>query len=108
MHTFTTAKGKKMTDKTQPKRVLITGCSSGFGLLTAVGAAKAGFDCIATMRNLNKAHYLEEALKQASATATIDRFDVTDAVFASNKSPKNTPQSTSSSTTQALSSWPRP
>jgi len=80
MHIFSTAKGKKMTDKTQPKRVLITGCSSGFGLLTAVAVAKAGFDCIATMRNLNKAHYLEEALKQASATATIDRLDVTDAV----------------------------
>jgi len=79
MHTFSTAKGKKMTDKSQPKRVLITGCSSGFGLLTAVGAAKAGFDCIATMRNLSKAHYLEEALKQASATATIDQLDVTDA-----------------------------
>ncbi|RKY11387.1 MAG: short-chain dehydrogenase [Planctomycetota bacterium] len=61
------------------KRVLITGCSSGFGLLTAVEAAKAGFDCIATMRNMTKADYLRGALKQADAGATIERLDVTDA-----------------------------
>ena len=58
------------------KRVLITGCSSGFGLLTAVAAAKAGYDCIATMRNPAKADYLRQALKQAGADATIDQLDV--------------------------------
>ena len=31
-----------MMVETKKKRVLITGCSSGFGLLTAVGAAKVG------------------------------------------------------------------
>jgi len=61
------------------KRVLITGCSSGFGLLTAVEAAKAGFDCIATMRNMAKADYLREALKRAGAVAVIEQLDVTDA-----------------------------
>jgi len=60
------------------KRVLITGCSSGFGLLTAVGAAKAGCDVIATMRDLGKKSALEEALVRAGAEATIDALDVTD------------------------------
>jgi len=61
------------------KRVLITGCSSGFGLLTAVEAAKAGYDCIATMRNMAKADYLRGALKQVGADAVIEQLDVTDA-----------------------------
>jgi NAD(P)-dependent dehydrogenase (short-subunit alcohol dehydrogenase family) len=60
------------------KRILITGCSSGFGLLTAVEAAKAGYDCIATMRNIAKADHLRSALEQVNVTATIDRLDVTD------------------------------
>ena len=60
------------------KRVLITGCSSGFGLLTAVEAARAGYDVVATMRNLGKADYLRQALDQAGATATIERLEVTE------------------------------
>jgi NAD(P)-dependent dehydrogenase (short-subunit alcohol dehydrogenase family) len=67
-----------MDNSQKRKRVLITGCSSGFGLLTAVAAAKAGYDCIATMRNPAKADYLRSALKQAGAEATIDQLDVTD------------------------------
>ena len=68
------------TDKTAQKatkRVLITGCSSGFGLLTAVAAAKAGFEVIATMRNLPKAEPLRQALAEASVTARIEELDVT-------------------------------
>lgn len=65
-----------MDNSQKRKRVLITGCSSGFGLLTAVAAAKAGYDCIATMRNPAKADYLRQALKQAGADATIDQLDV--------------------------------
>jgi len=68
-----------MVNDDRQKRVLITGCSSGFGLLTAVSAAKAGFDCIATMRNMSKADYLRGALKRAGAGATIEQLDVTDA-----------------------------
>ena len=64
-------------DNNKPKRVLITGCSSGFGLYTALEAAKAGFDTIATMRNPKKTAALENALKSANATATIDILDVT-------------------------------
>ena len=67
-----------MDNRPKRKRVLITGCSSGFGLLTAVEAAKAGYDCIATMRNMTKADYLRIALEQANVTATIDRLDVAD------------------------------
>ena len=65
-------------DTNKPKRVLITGCSSGFGLYTAVQAAKAGYECIATMRNLNKADALKNVLKRENTTATIDQLDVTD------------------------------
>jgi short-subunit dehydrogenase len=70
---------QKMDKETQKnKKVLITGCSSGFGLLTAVNAAKAGFDVIATMRNMDKSHYLNEALDQVGAEAVIEHLDVTD------------------------------
>lgn len=64
------------TQKTT-KRVLITGCSSGFGLLTTVAAAKAGFEVIATMRNLKKADALKQALEKASVSAQIEELDVT-------------------------------
>jgi NAD(P)-dependent dehydrogenase (short-subunit alcohol dehydrogenase family) len=43
-----------------------------------VAATKAGYDCIATMRNPAKADYLRGALNQAGADATIDQLDVTD------------------------------
>jgi NAD(P)-dependent dehydrogenase (short-subunit alcohol dehydrogenase family) len=69
--------GLQIMSENRKKRVLITGCSSGFGLSTAVSAARAGYDVVATMRNLDKAHYLEDALKNARATASIDRLDVT-------------------------------
>ncbi|MHC4386713.1 MAG: SDR family oxidoreductase [Planctomycetota bacterium] len=61
-----------------PKRVLITGCSSGFGLLTAVGAAKLGYDVIATMRNTDKSGPLRDALKAQSVSARIEKLDVID------------------------------
>jgi NAD(P)-dependent dehydrogenase (short-subunit alcohol dehydrogenase family) len=60
-----------------PKRVLITGCSSGFGLLTAVGAAKLGYDVIATMRNLDKGGPLQNALDAQNTTAQLEELDVT-------------------------------
>lgn len=59
------------------KRVLMTGCSSGFGLLTVVSAAKAGFDVVATMRNLNKVKDLRDALAAAKVKAEIAELDVT-------------------------------
>ena len=61
-----------------PKRILITGCSSGFGLLTAVGAAKLGYETIATMRNLDKSEPLQSALNAENVSARIEQLDVTD------------------------------
>ncbi len=59
-------------------RALITGCSSGFGLLTAVELAKAGFEVVATMRNLDRREALDEALMGAGAAAVVRQLDVTD------------------------------
>jgi len=67
-----------MDNKNKAKRVLITGCSSGFGMLTAIGAARAGYDVVATMRNMGKADVLKQALQRENVTATIDELDVTD------------------------------
>jgi len=48
----------------QQKTVLITGCSSGFGLLTAARLCSKGYHVIATMRNLDKSGPLEEEIRQ--------------------------------------------
>jgi NAD(P)-dependent dehydrogenase (short-subunit alcohol dehydrogenase family) len=57
-----------------PERVaVLTGASSGFGLLTSVELAKAGFRVIASMRDPGK----RERLVQAAAAAQVsDRIDV--------------------------------
>jgi NAD(P)-dependent dehydrogenase (short-subunit alcohol dehydrogenase family) len=57
-----------------PERVAVfTGASSGFGLLTSVELAKAGFRVIASMRDPGK----RERLVQAAAAAQVsDRIDV--------------------------------
>ena len=69
---------KEKQNQNAPKRVLITGCSSGFGLLTAVGSAKLGYDVIATMRNLDKVGPLQNALDAQNVSAQIEKLDVTD------------------------------
>src|SRR2546422_9391896 len=61
------------------KSVLITGCSSGFGMLAAVTAAKSGFRVFATMRNLGKRQRLDAALAKAGVTAEVVALDVTGA-----------------------------
>jgi NAD(P)-dependent dehydrogenase (short-subunit alcohol dehydrogenase family) len=57
-----------------PEKVaVLTGASSGFGLLTSVELAKAGFRVIASMRDLGK----RERLMQAAASAEVSgRIDV--------------------------------
>lgn len=57
---------------------LITGCSSGFGLLTAVELARRGFRVFATMRDLSRASRLDQELQRAGATAAKLQLDVTD------------------------------
>ncbi|MBF0522970.1 MAG: SDR family oxidoreductase [Candidatus Omnitrophica bacterium] len=61
-----------------PKVILITGCSSGFGLLMAARLASKGHKVYATMRDLNKKEFLLNELKKRGATAEILKLDVTD------------------------------
>jgi len=61
------------------KIALITGCSSGFGMLTAVELAKAGFRVVATMRDLSRRDRLDQAAAAAGVVANLDirALDVT-------------------------------
>ncbi|GHJ46768.1 short-chain dehydrogenase/reductase [Catellatospora sp. TT07R-123] len=62
------------------KTVLITGTSTGIGLVTAVACAQAGWTTIATMRDLGKAERLRTAAAEAGVTDRlhIEHLDVTD------------------------------
>ncbi len=64
------------------RTVLITGTSTGFGLVTTVELAKRGWRVIATMRNLARKGPLEAALAKAGASANVDivQLDVADTV----------------------------
>jgi short-subunit dehydrogenase len=59
------------------KVILITGCSSGFGLLTAVRLAAHGHLVWATMRDLTRKQPLENELAKPNAQAFIRELDVT-------------------------------
>ena len=61
------------------KNVLITGCSSGLGLRTAVTLARNGFRIFATVRSLDKRAALDKALAEAGVSAEILPLDVTNA-----------------------------
>ncbi len=58
------------------KIAVITGASSGFGLLTAVELAVAGYRVVATMRNLERRHLLDDALRQKNASAKVDILEL--------------------------------
>src|ERR1017187_1858690 len=49
------------------KIALITGSSSGFGLLTSIELAKAGFRVVATMRDLGRRERLDQAATGVAA-----------------------------------------
>lgn len=55
------------------KIALVTGSSSGFGLLSSIELAKAGFRVVSTLRNLGGRTRLDEA---ASSSGVKDRIDV--------------------------------
>jgi NAD(P)-dependent dehydrogenase (short-subunit alcohol dehydrogenase family) len=61
------------------KIALITGASSGFGLLTSIELAKAGFHVVATMRDLGRRERLDQAIAAAGVVAKVDvrALDVT-------------------------------
>jgi NAD(P)-dependent dehydrogenase (short-subunit alcohol dehydrogenase family) len=60
------------------KVALITGCSSGIGLVSAVELAKAGFKVVATMRNPDAKSRLMEQAEKAGVAVRIDvrRLDI--------------------------------
>lgn len=59
---------------------IVTGASSGFGLLTTIELAKSGFDVIATMRNMDKESNFRTVTKDKSLLQKIHvhQLDVTD------------------------------
>ncbi len=63
----------------EPKVVVITGSSSGIGLLTAIEFARNGYLVVATMRDLGRADRLEAAAKTAGVSDNLDlrQLDVT-------------------------------
>ncbi|WP_165970996.1 SDR family oxidoreductase [Peribacillus frigoritolerans] len=63
------------------KTVLITGASSGFGMIAAHRLAKAGYDVIATMRNMGKKDLLMKSIEDdgLSDRVTLLKLDVTSA-----------------------------
>ena len=63
------------------KIALITGCSSGFGLVTSVELAKAGFRVVATTRNLERREALDRAASEARVSGRIDVFELDDTNF---------------------------
>jgi len=54
------------------KIALITGSSSGFGLLTSIELAKAGFRVVATMRDLGRRERLDQAAAAAGVATQLD------------------------------------
>jgi len=64
--------------ETPSKLALVTGSSSGFGLLTSIELAKAGFRVAATMRDLGRRGPLEQAAAAAGVKLEIRQLDVTD------------------------------
>ena len=64
----------------EPKVAIITGSSSGIGLLTAVEFAANGYRVVATMRDLGRSERLEQAAQKAGVRDRLDlrRLDVTE------------------------------
>ncbi|HWJ19287.1 MAG TPA: SDR family NAD(P)-dependent oxidoreductase, partial [Geobacterales bacterium] len=62
------------------KVAIVTGSSSGIGLLTAVELALNGYRVVATMRNLESRGRLEEAAQKAGVRDRLDlrRLDITE------------------------------
>ncbi|MCD4780067.1 MAG: SDR family oxidoreductase [Candidatus Omnitrophica bacterium] len=67
-----------MLNSTINQTVLITGCSSGFGLTIAAHLAQEGYRVIPTMRDLDKKGPLQSELNKNNLQANILQLDVTD------------------------------
>ena len=64
----------------EEKIAVVTGSSSGIGLLTAIELAQAGYRVVATMRNLANSGKLEEQAQKAGVRDQLDvrRVDITE------------------------------
>ena len=58
------------------KVALVTGCSSGVGLETALALARDGYHTFASMRNIGKAGELEHAIKKENLPIDVIELDV--------------------------------
>ena len=58
------------------RTALVTGASSGIGLETAVALSLAGFEVVATMRNLARREHLDARADGAGVTLDIRELDV--------------------------------
>ena len=67
-----------MTVAPSSRVVLVTGCSSGLGMETAIYLAERGFHVCATMRDLGKRARLDAAGERLGDRLEIRRLDVTD------------------------------
>ena len=67
-----------MRNQNNPKIILVTGCSSGFGLLIAARLASKGHIVYATMRNLQKQSGLLSEVNRRGGQLIIRQLDVTD------------------------------
>ena len=65
---------------TQEKIAVVTGSSSGIGLVTAVELARNGYRVVATMRDLGRSARLEDAAQKAGVRDRLDlrRVDITE------------------------------
>ncbi|NJK45075.1 MAG: SDR family oxidoreductase, partial [Pleurocapsa sp. SU_196_0] len=64
--------------KDSPRTALVTGTSSGIGLSTSITLSKAGFNVIATMRDLGKAETLREHAHNAGVQLEVMQLNVQD------------------------------
>ncbi|WP_339300217.1 SDR family oxidoreductase [Paenibacillus sp. FSL R5-0623] len=72
---------KKTKERANTPVALITGTSSGFGMLTAITLAKQGYRVVATMRDLSRREELVKLAEQAGLAERLQyvQLDVTDA-----------------------------
>ncbi|OGX30147.1 MAG: hypothetical protein A2705_00355 [Omnitrophica WOR_2 bacterium RIFCSPHIGHO2_01_FULL_52_10] len=67
-----------MSQPSNSQVVLLTGCSSGFGLLTAARLAAQGYTVVATMRDLRKEGNLTSEVNRRGGAVEVLQMDVTD------------------------------
>lgn len=70
---------KEMPGRIKERTAFITGCSSGFGLLTAVALAQEGYHVIATMRDLSRRGRLDKHAAEGGVAHMLEviQMDVT-------------------------------